>query len=700
MRRITTLLTELLLIASAILVADIWQSKANIIPRSLIHLPQVDYSRSDFWLILKIFLGLHLFAFLLMQTRAGVLIFSDTRRVVSEIFVVIAIYSISALTVFLATTVNFDPDLMAGIGLCSVGFFLTAHICTALLSGITTKKLINDIPRQLLKRLFSFSGVLILALALTPPILAYAFTTSRDAANVITQIRINIHEVFNPIRGYSLISATGEYRFSQPMLAKNPPNDPTKLYILERAGKILATSYPYQPSSPPVVVLDLNDKLGYVEVENGALGFAFHPEFGDKNSKSAGFVYLYYTDVRDNKQTNRISRFDFSAGIPADIAQSETPLLVLNRESSGFHNGGSLEFGPDGFLYIALGEGIHLKETSQAMTLRQGILRIDVDMKGGNESHPVISNPINGSAQNYFTPNNNPFIGRTDIREEYWAIGLRNPFRMSFDVKTGDLWAGDVGSTKWEEVNLIEKGSNYQFPYIEGFEATHAKRPKVIIGEEKAPVYTYLHTAYDRAVIGGIVYRGDQFPELEGDYIFADNYSSKVFAIAGDGMPVSEAREIARAAQYAQRGVSSVSQLINGDVLITTLGSANEASGEVLILSSSKAKGYIVAQQGKQKEVKVIKPEQAGELFVSNCGRCHGTGGKSDGPDSHILGINIPDFSTSEFQTTRTDEHLHLIISKGGKEAGLSPLMPPWEMVMAPEEIDALVKHIRSLQQK
>lgn len=698
MRKVIILITELLLVCLAIFIADFWQANSNVIPRSLIHLPQVDYTQSDFWLIFKIFLGFHLTAFGLMQLKAGRWILSDSRRSTNEIFLLIATYSLSALTVFLTTTVNFDPDFMAGIGLCSVTLFLISHISAALVNGSKMLPLLAELAMSLFKRLLSLSGILVLALALTPAFMAYAFTSNRDFANIVTQIRINVSGIFSTKYNYTLISATGDYRFHQPMLARMAPNDRNSLYVLERNGRILRLPYPYDASKPDTI-LDLRDKVGYVEVENGALGFTFHPEFGQQSSANAGNIYIYYTDVHDDKQVNRISRFDLAAGSPEEIIKSETALLILNRETSGFHNGGSIEFGPDSFLYIALGEGIHLGDKSQAKTLRQGILRIDVDMKGGAISYPVKADPVNGSAQNYYVPSDNPFVGHNAIRDEYWAIGLRNPFRISFDSETGYLWAGDVGSTKWEEVNLITKGGNYQFPYAEGFEVSNSK-PATILGQETPPVYTYLHTAYDRAVIGGIVYRKGGLSELTGNYLFADNYSSKIFLMPTDQKHVKEVREIARASQYAQRGISSVTQLPNGDVLVTTLGRAIEPSGEVLKLTVADSTDSPDVSTAEPRKPLTISSAEARDIFTTNCSRCHGENGQADGPDTALLNTQIPDFSNTEFQNSRSDEALLKVISKGGSGADLSPLMPPWEGALETEEIEALVKHIRSLESK
>ncbi|EGG99094.1 hypothetical protein imdm_1516 [gamma proteobacterium IMCC2047] len=316
-------------------------------------------------------------------------------------------------------------------------------------------------------------------------------------------------------------------------------------------------------------------------------------------------------------------------------------------------------------------------------------------MQGGEISHPIRKNPINGKSENYYIPNDNPFIGRNDIRGEYWAIGLRNPFRISFDQETSELWVGDVGSTKWEEVNRIEKGHNYQFPYAEGFEVNTTKRPASPVGQEAAPIYTYLHTAYDRAVIGGIVYRNGDLSDLTGKYIFADNYSSKLFVMPTDQPRVKSVQEIARASQYAQRGVSSVSQLTNGDVLITTLGRASAATGEVLKLTDSEPVKN--TPQVSAEEPTLVSATDAKEIFVTNCSRCHGESGQANGPDSQLLGVNIADFSTAEFQTRRSDDELLKIISNGGGAAGLSPLMPPWKGILDEQEINALIGHIRGL---
>ena len=698
MQRLTILLIELLLVMAAIFMADFWQSQGNIIPRNLIHLPQVDYSISDFWIVIKYSITIHLFAFLITQMRHGSLVFSNGQRLSKEILALVAAYSVSALVIFITTTVNFDPDFFAGIGICSVSLFILTHY-------VTKPTVNNSKPNQFWKHFFqqflSIGGIFVLILAMTPPVLAYFFTKNRDVANVITQIRIKANDLLTEKTNYQLINIKGELTFKQPLLAKLAPHDKDTLYVLERHGKLVSINYPPTDNSVSKTIIDFQNNVGEVESENGALGLAFHPEFGNKSSANSSYIYIYYTAAYDDKQINKISRFDLNQGSPDAIKSSETPLFILNRETSGFHNGGSIEFGPDGFLYIALGEGIHLPdEKSISKTLRQGILRIDVNQKGGGISQPFSAHPANGLVQNYYIPLDNPFINNSNIRNEFWAIGLRNPFRINFDPQTGELWAGDVGSTKWEEVNRIKKGRDYQFPYIEGKEETGKGAPLLPSDKQTPPVYTYLHTAYDRAVIGGNVYRGEKFPELKGSYIFADNYSSKLFTLPSEATSVDTVKEITKADQFAQRGVSSVNMLENGDILVTTLGRSAAPTGEVLRLIHGSDMKETTVKKTEPTKSRTISKREALETFVTNCARCHGAKGKADGPDSDMLGVSIADFSQLSFQQRRTDIELEKIIRDGGSAANLSLMMPPWGNILEDGEIKALVKTLRDFEEE
>ena len=618
---------------------------------------------------------------------------SSAKRTTNELFTLAAAFSASTLTIFITTSVNFDANLMVGIATCNVVLFIVVHFISRLTNERSILPIIPELIRSIFKRIFSITGFAILVFAITPGILAKAFVSNRDVANIITQARLFFSNQAS--LEYSFASAAGEYRFLQPLQVKTPPDNHNLLYILERAGRIYRLDI--TSSMQPELVLDIRDKVGFIEMENGALGFDFHPEYSSEPGDPQR-IYLYYTDVRDNRQINRLSAFELNHTDLHTRSDSEYPLFSLERETSGFHNGGAVEFGPDGFLYIALGEGIRTPEySSQADTLRMGILRIDVDKQGGKISKPISRHPQNGRTQNYFIPLDNPFLNEADMLEEYWALGLRNPFRASFDPKTNEFWVGDVGSTKWEEINLIKKGGHYQFPFVEGYEVIGKAAPTPLYGTETVPIYTYFHTASERAVIGGIVYRGKQFPEFEGMYLFADNYASIVYAMAADGSQVESVTKIAQAEQFAQRGISSVAQLADGSVIVTTLGRSSQPTGEVLKLVRGQSIHKATAENSHVETA--LTQAEVRDIFVTNCSRCHGASGRADGPDTSLLGVAIADFSSSEFQEARSDNEIKNIIVEGGSANGLSPLMPPWKNVLTEEELDGLVEYIRTLKQ-
>ena len=687
------ILVELILVACSVFLADGIQARIDLIPSSIVRLPDVDYTEKDFWTVFRYFLCIHAIVFLLVQWRLGPWIIENAKRTAAEIFSLAAGFAISTLVIFVTTAVAFDPNFMVGIAVGNGFLFLSIHMFAALGKGASPISACASLWGSLWRRLFSVTGILVILLALSPAVLAKLFVSDRNVANLITQIRIYFGKTSTT--EYGLVNALNGQVFHQPMQVRLAPLDPTRLYILERSGRLLSTDI--QGNGEVRVELDFRQKVGKVEVENGALGFDFHPDFGKKSAVNAGYVYVYYTDVRDGKQMNNVSGFDLTSGSNDVTEKSEIPLISLERETSGFHNGGAVEFGPDGFLYLAIGEGVRIRKIrSYARTFRKGILRIDVDRQGGDISHPIVRHPDNGKSLNYFVPNDNPFIGRSNILEEYWAIGLRNPFRMSFDTLTQALWVGDVGSTKWEEVNLIHKGGHYQYPFVEGYEPTGEPNTDPIQATEYEPLYTYVHSAYDRAVIGGFVYRGNNIPALRGLYLFADNYSSKIFSMPGKGEKVTSVTLLASADQFAQRGISSISQLTNGEVLVTTLGRATETTGEVLRLEKlSDHSGGTPQDHSDESGVRPVSPEEARAIFVTNCARCHGSTGKGDGPDSFDMEIGILNFASPDFQNSRTDEQLRLVIMEGGEKVGLSKMMPPWKHILDPNEVDALVKHLR-----
>ena len=243
---------------------------------------------------------------------------------------------------------------------------------------------------------------------------------------------------------------------------------------------------------------------------------------------------------------DRLSRFTLDANGVA-IPGSETVLIDL-LDDTIWHHGGGMFFHPkNGFLYLTIGNNA-TPDNDQIInrSLFGGVLRLDVDCRGGNISHPIPRQPLNGHTAHYFIPNDNPFVGgtnalgETNVLDEFFCLGLRSPHRMTYDPGTGRIFIGDVGDSAREEVDIIEpgeKGLNFQWPYCEGKLGT-MKLP--CIGISRGPVLDYPHTD-GRAIIGGYVYRGKKFArDLGGKYIFGDNVFRTVWAMDETTTPVTE----------------------------------------------------------------------------------------------------------------------------------------------------------------
>lgn len=690
-----TALVQLVLIAITVMLSYHFTQHFSIIPKAVLHLPDVYVSQSDMWQIVKIFIVTYGIQIGLAYWRNGSAAFSSAQRFANEYVWFLYAYTTASLYLFMATTINYDPQLIAAIGLFSTILYLFGFaVCHTVWHSHGVFANLGTGIGAMFKRIFSISGILALVYFLVPLAMGKAFTSDRDIANAITQVRI----WFNPVEtsDWGFKNYLPNLKFSQPLLVRQAPGDDTSLFILERGGKILKVES-LEASSAQTIV-DVSELMGEVEMENGALGFDFHPSFADEAANKP-YLYLYYTDTRaEDKQHNRISRFEIRSDDAAQNNATETILFELERNDSGFHNGGSVEFGPDGFLYIGIGEGVHTPEArTSAETFRSGILRIDVDMDP-QRSVPI-SQPFDiGTIQNYYIPRDNPFMDNPNIRNEFYALGLRNPFRFKFDAQTNDLWLGDIGSTIWEEINKIESGKHYQFPVIEGRQPSGVEGWESLDIPEQGPVYTYEHNAYDRAVIGGIVNRSDMYPELKDKYVFADNYSAKIFVMESDKDIVEDVELIARANQYAQRGVSAVVQLRDGSIIITTLGAASEPSGEVLKLVHSDQAD--VFREEEDNTPKGYDEKATAALFAVNCGRCHGVKGDGKGPDSGLLGVEMPDLTSPLYHYSTDSAAIKAIIEKGGVGVGKSALMPPWGGFLKPQEIEHLVTYIESLPDK
>lgn len=317
---------------------------------------------------------------------------------------------------------------------------------------------------------------------------------------------------------FSLVEAFPNLSFSNPVDLQTARDGTNRLFVVEQQGRIIVFENNHNTTAKKVF-LDITDRVAWGG-EMGLLGLAFHPQFS-----SNGYFYVNYT--ANNPRRTIVSRFQVSSTNPDSADKnSELILLTFNQPYSN-HNGGCLAFGPDGYLYIATGDGGSAgdpQNNAQNITNLLGkILRIDVN----NQQAPL----------NYSIPLDNPFVNSPDpnVRKEIYAYGLRNPWRFSFDPVTNKLWCADVGQYDWEEIDLIENGGNYGWRCYEG---NHPYNLSGCSGNYIFPIYEYSHIE-GISITGGYVYRGNQFTELNGKYIYGDFGSKKVWALSYDGSTTS-----------------------------------------------------------------------------------------------------------------------------------------------------------------
>lgn len=326
-----------------------------------------------------------------------------------------------------------------------------------------------------------------------------------------------------PVFTYELEAAFAALTFDNAVDLQNAGDGSDRVFVVEKAGLVSVFANADSATSARTF-LDITGRVANDGLEKGLLGLAFHPDYA-----SNGYFFVYYTPAA--AAVVRVSRFATSAADPdAADAGSERVLLDIPHPLSN-HNGGQLAFGPDGYLYIAVGDGGGGGDPGDngqdRTTLLGAILRIDVD---------------SASIGAYGIPPDNPFAGNTDgYREEIFAWGLRNPWRFSFDPLTGRLWAGDVGQRRFEEINVVESGGNYGWDCREGAHeygtgpgdpgAPSAVCPSPDMID---PVWEYGRDL-GNSVTGGHVYRGAALTSLAGTYICADFGSGRIWALDWNG---------------------------------------------------------------------------------------------------------------------------------------------------------------------
>ncbi|MDZ7658675.1 PQQ-dependent sugar dehydrogenase [Fodinibius sp.] len=311
---------------------------------------------------------------------------------------------------------------------------------------------------------------------------------------------------------YQTVNAFPNLSFNQPVDLQHAGDNSGRLFVVEKAGLIQVFNNESSAESTSTF-LDIREQVDDRGNEEGLLGLAFHP-----NYESNGYFYVNYT-ASDPARTI-IARFQVSDQNPDEANEASEQEILTFAQPYDNHNGGQLAFGPDGYLYIAVGDGGSGGDPQgngqDRSTLLGSILRIDVN---GQE---------NGN--NYAIPTDNPYAGNDEgYREEIFAHGLRNPWRFSFDTETGRLWAGDVGQNSYEEINIIESGNNYGWNIMEG---THCYEPSSGCDQSglTMPVWEYGRDE-GISVTGGYAYRGPTLETLTGSYIYGDYGSGKIWAL-------------------------------------------------------------------------------------------------------------------------------------------------------------------------
>ena len=357
-----------------------------------------------------------------------------------------------------------------------------------------------------------------------------------------------------PANGYALANAFGDLAFTDPTAILSAPGETNRLFVTEQAGRIAVITNLAAPTR--TVFLDITSRVvgGTPTDERGLLGLAFHPGYATNR-----FFFVFYSTISTTPGIatdalhERLSRFQATADDPDQADAGSEVVLINQHDQEANHNGGDLHFGPDGYLYIGPGN------------LEPG-------------PHPSIITQGSGLA-GYSVPADNPFVGATSfnglpvdpakVRTEFWAVGLRNPWRFCFDPATGFLYCGDVGEDNWEELDIIVKGGNYGWNYREGLHEFPPGSSRTTPPDfaPLPPILEYAHgTGADQgdSITGGVVYRGNRLPELAGAYVFGDYVSGNIWMLRYDGANTVPVGRLSARSGISAFGIDPAS----GDVLL------------------------------------------------------------------------------------------------------------------------------------
>jgi len=312
----------------------------------------------------------------------------------------------------------------------------------------------------------------------------------------------------------TLAASTSFGGLPRPTNIVSPGDGTDRLFVTEQSGVIRLVQNGSLVATP---VLDIHTYVLSSGHEQGLLGLVFPPGFATKH-----YVYIYFVNTGNRSVVYRVR---FSATDPDRLDWTTRQLVLEVAHPYSDHYAGQLAFGPDGYLYVGLGDGGKVDDPgnrAQNLGVLLGkIVRLSV------ESSPAVPG--------YSIPPTNPFVGKKGVRPEIWAYGLRNPWRFSFDPAQGDLWIGDVGEHRWEEIDRVPAGSrggwDFGWPLYEG---SHLLKAKSKARGFVWPVAEYSHSEGE-AVMGGYVYRGSAYPRMQGIYYFGDYAAGKIWGLKHSG---------------------------------------------------------------------------------------------------------------------------------------------------------------------
>lgn len=348
----------------------------------------------------------------------------------------------------------------------------------------------------------------------------------------------------------------------RPVQVVQAPGDTDRLFIVEQAGRILVADRTDRAAKRADEFIDIRKRVNDKNNEEGLLSLAFHPDFARNRT-----FFVYYTAEPPKRSV--LSRFKASEDGARGLADSEEVLLEIEQPYWN-HNGGTVCFGPDGMLYLSVGDGGAAGDPKQAGQdlgqLLAKVLRIDVNRAEKDKPYAI--------------PSDNPFIGMRGARPEVWAFGLRNVWRMAFDRKTGDLWGGDVGQNEWEEIDLIVRGGNYGWNPREGKHPFARGKSGEFGSDYIDPVVDYPRNE-GISVTGGAVWRSEKHPSLNGVYIYGDFGSGALWGLRHEGGTTLGPKVLLKGGKSKW---SSIDQLNDGTLVLTSMEGGERGPGALFEL--------------------------------------------------------------------------------------------------------------------